>query len=179
MTPQCDIYLEKHWLGNGLLPYGFKPLHEPKLTGHESSVATTWEQFHKFTNLIRNPCSDITRLKLLWYPPMRKSWIQSWIELCVTDLAMPIQNLWDCTCVCLCVWCPTRCDIYSTNSIAWFYWYFGMPLTVFDYCMPSPFSELADLCSVPSTQNRMLSKCIIYFDYHYYVSNNSIVSGAT
>ena len=42
--------------GNGLLPDGTKPLPEPVLTYHQmSSVAFTWEQFHKRSmNFIHN-----------------------------------------------------------------------------------------------------------------------------
>ena len=43
-----DIDLGQHWLSNGLLPGGTKPLIEPMLTYYQwGLVVFSWEQFHR------------------------------------------------------------------------------------------------------------------------------------
>ena len=74
--------------GNGLLPYGTKPLPEPMLTYHQRcSLAFTWEQSHAqvLMNLIHNMCSEIACSKLLPHLPGTNE-LTHWILHKMTDI---------------------------------------------------------------------------------------------
>ena len=48
VTPHGNINLGRHWLKNGMLPYGTKPLPEPESANHQCGpVAFTWGKFHR------------------------------------------------------------------------------------------------------------------------------------
>ena len=75
-----NIDLGQHWLSNGLLPDGTKPLPEPMLTCHQRCFgAFTGEQCHeKDSWIIHNMCSEIILLKLLRHVQGTNELILKW-----------------------------------------------------------------------------------------------------